>query len=90
MIRSLSAWPLFFGLAACAGALAEGESQFKKGRYAEAKERFSASERLYTDLGREEQASKASQYVAKAEKAQRADDLTGQARQALEAHDYGT
>jgi hypothetical protein len=39
------AWPLFVvALPACASALAEGESEFKKGRYPEAKQTFAALE----------------------------------------------
>jgi hypothetical protein len=46
-------------LAACGGALAEGESKFKKGRYPEAKQTFASAEadsRSWGDAGRAEYA----------------------------------
>lgn len=58
-MRALLLVPLVLSLAACASVLAEGEAQFDKGRYPEAKQTFVALEadsRTYPDAKRAEYA----------------------------------
>ncbi len=58
------------------------------GQFADAEEHFKQAERLYTDLGRRDRASQASEYLANATKAKEADQASVQARKDLEAYDY--
>lgn len=68
--------------------LQPGVSLLEAGRFEEAREHFSQSERLYLDLGKGERATEAAQYIAKAERATEANNTTGEARGALERHEY--
>jgi tetratricopeptide (TPR) repeat protein len=58
------------------------------GQFADAEEHFKQAERLYSDLGRRDRATQASEYLANAIKAKEADQASAQARKDLEAYDY--
>lgn len=68
--------------------MAPGVALYEEGRFGEAREHFTQSEKLYRDMDRITQAEEATRYKDKAEKAQQADDLAQQARQSLDTHDY--
>jgi hypothetical protein len=70
--------------------LSPGVALYEAGHFDEAKEHFAKSKALYEDLGREERAQAASDYLDKAEAATQADREAVQARQALESYDYRT
>lgn len=58
------------------------------GRFTEAKEHFTESQRLYNDLGRPDRASQAGEYLAEATRAADADSMATLSRKELEAHNY--
>ena len=68
--------------------LEPGKALYDAGRFLEATDYFAASEKLYRDLGRDARAGEAAGYREKADRALQAGELTGQARKALEGHDY--
>jgi hypothetical protein len=68
--------------------LAPGVTLYDAGRFQEARDYFAGSEKLYRDLGRDAKATTAAGYLDKADRALQASELTTQARQALEAHNY--
>jgi len=69
--------------------LSPGTALYESGRYAEAKDYFARSEKLYRELGKLTMAGEASDRLEKAELAQRADEAVTKAREQLLAHDYG-
>lgn len=68
--------------------MAPGVALYEQGRFAEARDHFAQSEKLYRDMDRITQAEEAARYKDKADLAQQADDLSQQARQSLDKHDY--
>jgi hypothetical protein len=68
--------------------LSTGIALYDAGRFTEAREQLTRSERLYTDLGRETDAEQAGDYRERAERAERASQSASSARQMLEKHDY--
>lgn len=68
--------------------LAPAQALYDAGRYKEAQDAFTRSERLYRDLGKTAKADEIAALVAKSTRAQGATDLNSQALAALKAHDY--
>lgn len=68
--------------------LAPAQALYDAGRFKEAEEQFALSEKLYRDLGKIIKADEIAAMRRKAKDAQGAGEMIGQAREALESHDY--
>ncbi|HEX8218224.1 MAG TPA: hypothetical protein VF914_03310 [Chloroflexia bacterium] len=68
--------------------LAPAQALYDAGRFKEAEEQFTLSERLYRDLGKLEKADEIAAMRDKSKQAYTAGDLVGQADESLRSHDY--
>jgi hypothetical protein len=68
--------------------LSPGVALYDAGRFKEAAGDFALSQKLYSGMGRADRMSEATDYLARAQKADGAATLAADARKALEAYDY--